>query len=705
MFSVAIQENTMPRYSRKSCALQENAPIVHLWLLRLLVPLGAHRRLIEPNGYFCSDVAQFLELEGVDEFGEDCADFDPKHARAKLFAKYRQYELRSRSIQAPACLKHNVSRLAALIGLAATDCRILELAVLLHSVGIFEDTVSWLGELTSAATIRIISALLHLAESDVKQSLGPNSLLEKSGLVSVRRNDKSHLDRKLELLTHNFADIITSFETDPISLLSGAIASSAEPELRLNDYRHISSSLDILRPYLKHVVQTRAKGTNILLHGAPGTGKSQLARVLAADIGCESFEIVSEDEDGDPISGQSRLQAFRAAQSMLAGRQCLIVFDEIEDIFGNGSKIRGDDSPELHKHWLNHTLESNPVPAFWISNSTAHLDPALVRRFDMVLELPIPPASQRQRILKGLCRNLIGAPDIARIAQSPYLAPAVVARAAHVIHSIASHLDPEKTNASFELLVNNTLRVQGHAPISDTAPNQLPDVYDPDFINADVDLAEIAQGLMQSRAGRLCLYGAPGTGKTAYGQWLARQMDMSLHVKRASDLISKWVGQTEKNIADAFRQAEEDSALLLIDEVDSFLQDRRGATRSWEVTEVNEMLTQMEAFPGVFIASTNLMNNLDQAALRRFDLKARFDFLKSEQSQKLLQRYCRKLKLVPVPDDLARVARLQNLAPGDFAAVERQSRFRPLISAAAFVKALESECALKGNARRQIGFL
>ena len=55
--------------------------------------------------------------------------------------------------------------------------------------------------------------------------------------------------------------------------------------------------------------------------------------------------------------------------------------------------------------------------------------------------------------------------------------------------------------------------------------------------------------------------------------------------------------------------------LLLIDEVDSFLQDRRGAQRIWEVTRVNEMLTQMEGFAGVFMASTNLMGGLDPAAL------------------------------------------------------------------------------------------
>ena len=75
-------------------------------------------------------------------------------------------------------------------------------------------------------------------------------------------------------------------------------------------------------------------------------------------------------------------------------------------------------------------------------------------------------------------------------------------------------------------------------------------------------------------------------------------------VRRASDLLSCWVGATEQNIARAFEEARKDDAVLLIDEADSFLQDRRGAGHSWEVTQVNEVLTQMENFEGVFIATT-----------------------------------------------------------------------------------------------------
>jgi SpoVK/Ycf46/Vps4 family AAA+-type ATPase len=205
----------------------------------------------------------------------------------------------------------------------------------------------------------------------------------------------------------------------------------------------------------------------------------------------------------------------------------------------------------------------------------------------------------------------------------------------------------------------------------------------------------------------MCLFGPPGTGKTAYGKWLANQLEMPLIVKKVSDIASMFVGGTEKNIAEAFEQAKSQNAILLMDEVDSFLQDRRSAQRSWEITEVNEMLTQMESFNGIFIASTNLMDNLDQASLRRFDLKVKFDFLKADQSWLLFQRYCEQMQL-PIQGDILqrKMQCLPNITPGDFAAIARQNRFNSIDTAFDLLKALEAECGLKENAVKQsIGFV
>jgi SpoVK/Ycf46/Vps4 family AAA+-type ATPase len=183
-------------------------------------------------------------------------------------------------------------------------------------------------------------------------------------------------------------------------------------------------------------------------------------------------------------------------------------------------------------------------------------------------------------------------------------------------------------------------------------------------------------------------------------------MDRPCLVKKGSDLLSMWVGGTERNIAEAFEEARREEAVLVFDEVDGFLQDRRGAQRSWEVTQVNELLTQMESFEGVFIATTNLMENLDPASLRRFDLKLAFGWLRSEQAERLLRKECDILGIgEPSAAALKRLKSLRRLTPGDFAAVTRQHRFRPITSAEELVERLAEECAVKeGGEGQRMGF-
>lgn len=418
--------------------------------------------------------------------------------------------------------------------------------------------------------------------------------------------------------------------------------------------------------------------------------------------------MTSEDADGDPIDGEHRLRAYRAAQCFFAARQAILLFDETEDVFNDGDGplfFRVRSTSQKRNAWMNRALEGNPVPTLWLTNAVGCLDPAFVRRFDQVIELDVPPLAARERIITEAGGDLVAPSDRTRMASADALAPAVVARATAVVRSIRDRLPPAHVSSAVCALVDATLLAQGHSrlPLANAA---LPKHYDPRFVNVDADLQAIADGLTQSRTGRLCLYGPPGTGKSAFGRWLADRLQMPLHLKRVSDIVSPWVGMTERNLARAFRDAEAEGAVLLLDEVDSFLQERRGAQRSWEVTEVNEMLTQMESFGGVFIATTNLMEGLDAAALRRFDIKLCFGFLAPAQAVELLAANCATLGLAePTAADRAALAAAQSVTPGDFAAAARQHRFRPLSDAAALVRAVLAECALKKDApRRAIGF-
>lgn len=223
-------------------------------------------------------------------------------------------------------------------------------------------------------------------------------------------------------------------------------------------------------------------------------------------------------------------------------------------------------------------LEENVVPTIWLSNSIRGMDPAFIRRFDVIFELTVPPKKQRERIIRVACENLLDDKQVCRIAEAQELAPAVVTRASSVVRSISAELGPLGVAGAIQKLICSTLVAQGHKPLRTNDNNKLPDLYDPDFIHADVDLVQVAAGLAESKSGRICLYGPPGTGKTVFGRWLADRLGIPLIVKRASDLMSMWVGESERNVAKAFKQAEEDKALLLIDEVDSFLQDRRTVT-------------------------------------------------------------------------------------------------------------------------------
>ena len=207
----------------------------------------------------------------------------------------------------------------------------------------------------------------------------------------------------------------------------------------------------------------------------------------------------------------------------------------------------------------------------------------------------------------------------------------------------------------------------------------------------------------------ILLAGPPGTGKTELVKYIATETGRDVILKRASDLLSMFVGGTEQAIAGAFAEAEQAGAILFLDEADSLIRDRESAVRSWETSQTNELLQQMENFRGVLICATNNELSFDGAAFRRFAIKAKFDYLRDSAKLLFFKRFFSEVEITPeFAVELEKSLRdMPCLAPGDFHAVANRLRFVPggLRGVDEILKSLAAEVEFKARkVGRGIGY-
>jgi len=675
---------------------------ISLWTLRIINNLGGAKEFIDNNNRFSRDsLAYFL---GVGQYVDMDSDEFKRSQIIDILKKYHTKLENRKKFTSSKILTKNIKQVSSLLNLNRVEEQILEFSVLLNQYDILEEAAELLGNnLNTTQAKKAISTILNIPLQDINAAFKSNSKLSRSSIVTISKNSTNSLDIKIEIVNDSFADDMLNLDEDVSVMIRDVVRPCDKSSLKLKDYEHISKDVDIILAYLKSAIESKKEGVNILLYGLPGTGKTELAKTLSQALKTKLFEISYADDDDEAIDGYQRLKAFKIAQALLSNQNNLLMYDEAEDIFESRDSLFSPKRQD-NKAWLNRVLETNTIPTIWITNNIYSIDNAMVRRFDLSVELPIPNKTKREEIIKNYSNNLLDDKSVKLLATHENIAPALITRAAKVVSSI----DTDDKSKAFRQVLNNTLKAQGYKEIDEKSKTELlPNLYNPRYINTTTDLEALTEGIKAHQNARLCLYGAAGTGKSAFGRYIAQTLDRPLLLKKGSDLISKWVGGTEQNIANAFEEATEEGAVLVFDEVDSFLADRTMANQSWEVTQVNEMLVQMENFDGIFIATTNLMDNLDKASLRRFDLKLEFDFLNAEQSWNMFLSYCKDLKLTkPSPSFKRAIHSLRYLTPGDFAAVTRQNRFRPISDVKDFIQRLEDEIAVKNvSSGNVMGFL
>ncbi len=568
------------------------------------------------------------------------------------------------------------------------------------------------------------AALAEVAGVDPRElaeALRSGSRLERVGMVENLIAEHNITDLSdLMKVSDQLPPVLMREYRDPQDLMAVFTRPVSQSALHRQDFEFMAEELDVLATLLRNAVKERQPGVNILLYGPPGTGKTELAKVAAREAGLSLYEVEYADRDGNALGGRDRYRSLQISQVFLkSSGDVALLFDEVEDVFPHLSgdtahlMARLDAALDLPppmavngKAWVNQILEHNPVPVVWITNRIEHIDPAFRRRFQYHLELKSPPPGARLGLVRKALAELPVPEGFAeRLSERNGLTPAQVRTAVRFARLAGSGACASHNEALIQRQLAHADKALGHG---DLQPLQRPRPahYGLELIHyeARFELPQLVEALRRRGMGSLCFFGPPGSGKTALAEHMADALQRPLMVRLASDLMSKYVGETEQNMARMFEAATQDQAVLLLDEADSFLRSRRRAERHYEVSEVNEMLAGMERFAGIFICTTNAFDDLDEAALRRFSFKIRFLPMRPEQRLRLFEL---EVGQPARPQDAERLAAMDQLTLGDFAAVRQQADIlgSPL-QPDEFLQLLEAEHRVKPEVRqrRSVGF-
>ena len=697
-------------------AMDSYNPLLVRWILELTLLLGWLKKSIVGGNIFEGD--NFSELTGINHE----TDISTGRSQIKLLSsrrkincsvkactkivKLRLNEINQESLQDKLSIFKNIDVIGKLLGLTDAGKAILSYAVMLEAFTKFRQILASTQQKSSTQQfVEIMSHLLSYSEADIRVELNADSPLMAGGIIVIEPS-VCDLEDKITLL-NGLSSIICQPHNDEAILLSSFLKKTSPANLTLSDFPHLTRDIDALKKYIGNAIKQKETGVNVLIYGVPGTGKTEFIKALSNELGTDLYEIAFSNEDGNPISGKARLKSYNLCQRILRDKNnALLMFDEVEDIFNTISIFNVDDDSrsETNKAWINRILERNATPAFWVTNDVA-IDPAYLRRFDYSIKFKVPPKNIRLEIVRRYLGQLnVSEAWLESIASNEHMSPSQYENAAKLVR-----VSGEIESPSAYLLVEQCLQksasllCQRRLPLRNTTHTK----YNLDLINANVNLDKLIAGLKTTPSGTFCFYGPAGTGKSELARYIADEINMPLIVKRASDILSMWVGEAEKNIAEMFSEAREQSAVLVLDEADSFLADRRDAQRSWEVSQVNEFLTQIEAFEGIFVCTTNLMDKLDQASLRRFSFKVKFDYLTSDQRWGMFNSELSRLgnSEVSIASYEKHVRLLENLTPGDFSVVARKvSLIKELANPEEFYESLVLECQNKEGVKGRMGF-
>ncbi len=598
-----------------------------------------------------------------------------------------------------------LTELGTALGLTELEQDILSFSALCTTseefAGVFEQMAGdrWTAE-------RLWTVIFGATREDLAKALRPTSELRLSGLLRSggRRSQLGRISNCwVELLAGS--DTLLDAIVEP---LTTKIGSGMPARLQEDDLRLATAVLK----------NAKEKGVNLLLYGAASLEKRHLLRDIVIGAQRAAWRVRKfEDANRQDLPTLAYVAfALLARHSVEADTENVLVVERPADVLQTsapeyiramfGIEFSNEDIPPFDEH----LLTTNTVPAIWLASDAGSLPEDTLARFVFHAQLKKADKEQRRLAVQERLQGLkLGKKAHEELLKLEGVSSAQLEAAAKAARLLGAKTKRDRDDAIVQAVRRSqkalSRDIQAKAKLSVTQ-------YSLKYINAAGRFGpeELLKAFRKKPRGTVALYGPPGTGKTQFVEYLATELGRPLLIKRASDLLSKWLSETEKNIAAAFEEAANEDAILLLDEGDSFLRSRENAQHSWEVTQVNELLQHMERFEGIVVVCTNLFSGLDAAALRRFTFKVEFRPLDADQRWEMfvnesgLKGQLTKLAMGTREQWWDRLCLMLNLTAGDFATVKRQCDLLDLqLTPVEWLEQLELECKARAQAQTPAG--
>ena len=521
--------------------------------------------------------------------------------------------------------------------------------------------------------LKLVSFATETPLSSVREYLGREGRLVQSGIIE----DVDTVNSPYFELNRSVVDYIAGYTVTPLS--EKFIKQETSRTYPLETFSVTDSAINIIKAML-----LADCSCNILFYGNEGAGKTELAKALISC--CNMQPCFVQHGDSDELS--ERRLALTIAAGLVPADKGVIVVDEA-DMLLNSDYMFQTNKNTLDKGWLNYFIDQRKCKIIWITNHICSIDRSVRRRFEFSYHFKNMTPKERNNIwnvhLNGHPYKHFFNEETVNMLSSKYQVNAgAIGNAMKTIKHIIPQVDAAPDNVLSivgEILERHQMLMDQTKPQSQSVCTEF---YDINALNTDTDIPALMQSIISffdtshSMSGfnlNVLLWGISGTGKTELAKHIAQETGMELIIRRASALISCYVGETEKNIRDAFDDSQRQHAILFIDEVDSFLTAREMAHHSWEISGVNEFLTQMENHSGILFCCTNFLKTLDSASLRRFNWKIEFRGLREEAKLELYRRYFAFVDKPLSERMVCQIKQIPNLTPGDMKAVWQKTRY------------------------------